>query len=98
MIERRRARQRLGGFLLRHERVFRDAGNWTLKHEQWLNSLAFDEPAAQATFNHYRSMLQMADTALKAIDNDLAAWTVTDRSRRRWPGWRPTGASSRSVD
>ena len=76
--ERRRARQRLGGFLLRHGRVFRDAGNWTAKHEQWLNSLAFDEPAATATFGHYRSMLQMADTALKAIDDDLATWTVTE--------------------
>ncbi len=30
--ERRRARQRLGGFLLRHGRVFREAGNWTAKH------------------------------------------------------------------
>ena len=76
--ERRRARQRLGGFLLRHGRVFREAGNWTAKHTQWLNSLTFDEPAATATFAHYRSMLQMADTALKAIDDDLAAWAVTE--------------------
>ena len=76
--ERRRARQRLGGFLLRHGRVFREAGNWTAKHTQWLNSLTFDEPAATATCAHYRSMLQMADTALKAIDDDLAAWAVTE--------------------
>jgi len=76
--ERRRARQRLGGFLLRHGQVFREAGNWTAKHTQWLNGLAFDEPAAQATFNHYRAMLQMADTALTAIDDDLATWTVTE--------------------
>jgi transposase len=76
--ERRRARQRLGGFLLRHGQVFREAGNWTLKHTQWLNSLQFDEPAAQATFGHYRSMLQMADTALKAIDDDLATWTASE--------------------
>ena len=78
VIERRRARQRLGGFLLRHGQVFREAGNWTVKHTQWLNSLTFDEPAAQATFAHYRSMLQMADTALQGIDEDLATWTVTE--------------------
>ena len=76
--ERRRARQRLGSFLLRHGRVFREAGNWTAKHTQWLNSLTFDEPAATATFGHYRSMLQMADTALQGIDDDLAAWTTRE--------------------
>ena len=76
--ERRRARQRLGGFLLRHGRVFRDGSNWTVKHTQWLNSLQFAEPAARATFGHYRSMLQMADTALQSIDDDLATWTVTE--------------------
>jgi len=78
VIERRRARQRLGGFLLCHVRVFRDGGNWTAKHTQWLNTLSFDEPAATATFAHYRSMLQMADTALQGIDDDLGAWTVTE--------------------
>jgi len=31
--ERRRARQRLGGFLLRHGRVYRDGGSWTPRHE-----------------------------------------------------------------
>jgi transposase len=76
--ERRRARQRLGGFLLRHGRVFREAGNWTQKHTQWLNTLTFDEPAATATFAHYRSMLQMADAALTGIDDDLAAWAVRE--------------------
>ena len=76
--ERRRARQRLGGFLLRHGRMFREAGNWTAKHTQWLNTLTFDEPAATATFGHYRAMLQMADAALHAIDDDLAAWTLRE--------------------
>lgn len=53
--ERRGARQRLGSFLLRHSRMFRDGSNWTVKHTQWLNSLTFDQPAATATFAHYRS-------------------------------------------
>ncbi len=74
VIERRRARQRLGGFLLRHGRVFREASAWTLKHEQWLGSLTFDQPAAAATFAHYRAMLAMADTALAAIETDLRPW------------------------
>ena len=76
--ERRRARQRLGGFLLRAGRIYRDGSNWTARHEQWLNRLTFDEPAATATYGHYRSMLAMADIALKAIDDDLAAWTTRE--------------------
>ena len=52
--ERRRARQRLGGFLLRHGRVYRDGSNWTAKHEQWLNSLSFEQSAATSTFGHER--------------------------------------------
>lgn len=74
VIERRRARQRLGGFLLRHGRVFRDGRAWTARHAQWLDSLTFDQPAATATFGHYRAMLTMADTALAGIEADLAPW------------------------
>jgi transposase len=78
VIERRRARQRLASFLLRHGRVFRDGSAWTLRHGQWLSRLSFDEPAAAATFGHYRAMLAMADTVLAGIEADLAPWCQTD--------------------
>ena len=36
VIDQTRARHRLGKFLLRHGRVWRDGTNWTLKHEAWI--------------------------------------------------------------
>ena len=33
VIDQTRARHRLGKFLLRHGRVWRDGDNWTLKHQ-----------------------------------------------------------------
>ena len=72
--ERRRARQRLGGFLLRHGQVYRDGRAWTARHAQWLTTIGFDEPAATATFGHYRAMVTLADTTLAGIETDLASW------------------------
>jgi transposase len=46
--------RRLGAFLLRHGKVWRGGSNWSLKHEQWLNSLAFEDAALSSTFAHYR--------------------------------------------
>src|SRR5215213_10915432 len=40
-----RARNRLGKFLLRHGRVWRGGSAWTHKHEAWLGSQRFEQPA-----------------------------------------------------
>jgi transposase len=48
VIDRSRARHRLGKFLLRHGRVWRDGANWTAKHETWVASQRFEEPAPEA--------------------------------------------------
>ncbi len=44
LTDRARARQRLGGFLLRHGRIWRDGTTWTYAHERWLVSQRFDDP------------------------------------------------------
>jgi hypothetical protein len=33
-----RARNRLGKFLLRHSRVWRDGSTWTFKHRRWIEA------------------------------------------------------------
>jgi transposase len=53
VIDRTRARHRLGKFLLRHGRIWRDGDNWTMKHEAWIAAQRFDDPALDATFAHY---------------------------------------------
>jgi transposase len=70
-----RARNRLTKFLLRHSRIWRGGSNWTHKHDAWLGAQHFDEPAAQATFGHYRAVVATRDAQLAAVDTDLAAWS-----------------------
>ncbi|HEX3539128.1 MAG TPA: IS110 family transposase [Acidimicrobiales bacterium] len=73
VIDQTRARHRLGKFLLRHGRVWRDGANWTLKHEAWIRGQHFDDPAVTATFNHYLATLVAHEAAVAAIDADLEA-------------------------
>lgn len=74
VIDRTRARHRLGKFLLRHGRIWRGGENWTHKHEAWIRAQVFDEAAARVTFEHYRSTLLAREAAVDAIDSDLATW------------------------
>jgi transposase len=72
--DRRRARQRLGALLLRHDRIYRGGTAWTQLHEQWLSALRFDEPALHGTLEHYRAVLADRDAALAAVEADLNVW------------------------
>jgi transposase len=74
VIDRTRARHRLGKFLLRHGRVWRDGENWTQKHETWIRAQCFDEPAVNETFAHYQATLSARDAAVEAIEADLRPW------------------------
>lgn len=74
VIDRTRARHRLGKFLLRHGRVWRDGENWTLKHHVWVRGQRFDDAALAATFGHYQATLVAREAAVDAIDADLAIW------------------------
>jgi hypothetical protein len=75
LADRTRARLRLGGFLLRHGRIWRGGSStWTFAHERWLLAQRFDDPALATTYAHYRATLQARDAALDAIEADLATW------------------------
>lgn len=74
VIDRTRARHRLGKFLLRHGRIWRGGDNWTLKHDAWIRAQRFDERALTETFNHYRSTLSAREAAVAAIEADLLPW------------------------
>ncbi len=88
-----RARNRLGKFLLRHGRVWRGGSTWTLKHQAWLGSQRFDEPAMTQTFGHYLAVVEVRNVQLDAVEADLVGWCDRPRSTGRSPGWPPTGAS-----
>jgi transposase len=74
VIDRTRARHRLGKFLLRHGRVWRDGENWTLKHHAWISRQQFEHPALAATFMHYQATLTAREAAVDAIDAELVTW------------------------
>ena len=69
-----RARNRLTKFLLRHSVIYRDGSNWTFKFERWLAGLHFEDRALAATFNHYRSTVQLRDSSLAAVEADLESY------------------------
>ncbi len=73
-----RARNRLTKFLLRHSMIYRGGSNWTMRHERWLSGLVFEEKALVSTFAHYRSTVQLRDTALEAVEADLRGYFATD--------------------
>jgi transposase len=78
VADRQRARARLGSFLLRHGRVYRDGRAWTQRHAAWLTGQSFDHPALTATFSHYRAVADTLDTHLTSIDTELATWFDRD--------------------
>jgi hypothetical protein len=72
LADRARALQRLGGFLLRHGRVWRGGSTWTFAHERWLVAQRFDDPALATTYAHIGRPCKPA----------TPPWTP---SRRTWP-------------
>jgi transposase len=67
----RRARQQLGGFLLRHDRTFRAGYNWTKKHRVWLSKLRFDHPAHQIVLQEYIDAVDDAAMRLARIEGQI---------------------------
>ena len=70
--DRRIARQRIRSFLLRYGRRYPSrADRWSFRFEVWVRALRFDEPAAQAAFDHLLSADSVRDSQLAAIDKQI---------------------------
>lgn len=70
---RKRTRQQLSAMLLRHGVVY-GGRTWTGKHEEWLGSVRFDEPAQNRTLAHYRAALSTLDANLRAVEADMGSY------------------------
>jgi transposase len=68
-----RQRHRLGKFLLRHGRIWREGRAWTLRHWAWLRAQRFEDPVAQRTFEEYLAQLDFGIDRLRALDGELVA-------------------------
>ena len=70
--DRRIARQRIRSFLLRYGRRYPAPGaRWSFRFEVWMRALTFEEPAAQAAFDHLVSASSVRDAQLDAIDRQI---------------------------
>ena len=70
--DQRIARQRIRSFLLRYGRRYPvPRGRWGVRYELWLQTLAFEEPATQAAFDHLMSAASVRSAQLAAIEREI---------------------------
>lgn len=67
-----KARQRLGAFLLRHGRVYREGrSRWTQRHFRWLEVQKFDHPAQQVVFQEYVDTVLQAQARVAGLEAQM---------------------------
>ena len=75
-----KARQHLGGFLLRHARIFAGQRAWTLAYRRWLTTVRFDHPAQQIVLQDYIHAVEDAEKRIaglvQQIEQLLEAWSM----------------------
>lgn len=75
-----KARQHLGGFLLRHAKIFAGQGAWTLAYRRWLTTVRFDHPAQQIVLQDYIYAVEDAEKRIarlvQQIEQLLEAWSM----------------------
>lgn len=78
LVEQRRARQRLKGFLLRHGFRYAGISSWTEAHRRYLAALVMPFPAQKIAFQEYVEAITVAGERLarltKAVENALSGW------------------------
>jgi transposase len=67
----RRKRQQLLSFLLRHSRIYRGGGHWTLAHRRWLASQKFDHAAQQIAFQEGIDAIEDSLQRLRRFEKQL---------------------------
>lgn len=69
-----KARQRLGAFLLRHGRVYREGkSRWTSKHFRWLEEQKFAHPVQQVVFQEYVDTVLEARRRVAGLEEQMRA-------------------------
>jgi transposase len=79
MIDQRKARQRLKGFLLRLGHRYLGKGNWSLPHLRYLASIKLSHAAQQIAFQEYLEAITVASERLERL---------TQAMETALPGWK----------
>jgi transposase len=68
----RSARQQLSGFLLRHDRPWREKTTWGVKHLEWIRSQRFDSEVQRQVLEDYYQEVDRRTVRVKGWDQDVA--------------------------
>ena len=75
-----KARQRLGAFLLRHDRIYAGRSRWTKAHFRWLQEQSFEHPVQQVVFQEYVDAVMDAERRVAGLDGQIhqavATWSL----------------------
>ena len=75
-----KARQHLGGFLLRHGKIYSGVRTWTQAYRRWLTTVRFDHPAQQIVLQDYIDAVTDAerrvDRLTLQITEHLPIWSM----------------------
>lgn len=66
-----RARQRLGGFLLRYGRRYSGRSHWTAGHMQWIREQRFEHPGSQFSLEEYLKAVEEAGERVARFDGQI---------------------------
>ncbi|MCY4448152.1 MAG: IS110 family transposase [Chloroflexi bacterium] len=75
-----KARQRLGAFLLRHERIYTGRSRWTQAHFHWLEEQSFEHPVQQVVFQEYVDAVMETQRRVAGLEEQIhqaiATWSL----------------------
>ena len=75
-----KARQRLGAFLLRHERIYAGRSRWTQAHFRWLEEQSFEHPVQQVVFQEYVDAVLEAQRRVSGLEEQIhqavSSWSL----------------------
>ena len=66
-----KAHQRLGAFLLRHDRIYQGRSRWTQAHFRWLEEQAFRHPVHQVVFQEYVEVVLEAQRRVAGLEDQI---------------------------
>jgi transposase len=75
----KRVRQQLNSLLIRHGYVYQNGDLWTGKHEQWLDSLEFDQASLESVFDEYHSQVRHCVSRLESLDKQIRQLAESER-------------------
>lgn len=77
-----KARQRLGAFLLRHERKYDGKSRWPQAHWRWLETVKFDLPLQQIVLQEYIDAVKEAQRRIAGLEEQMReamkAWSLKE--------------------